>query len=232
MKVFKKLAISIQAGAEELVGRLENHEAVAQSMIADMERAVARAKVQFTRIQADRQHTGNRIGELRDQEKQWIDRAKRVSSQDEARALECIRRLKQVRDDIERVTNDEHELTESEHKLKQNLESLERTFGDLRRKKNSLSCRQSCVDAIRTANILGDNPTSDIEETFSRWKCDVMTKEILSERHIEASDSLQEDFEKQEENEKLKELLYNIISETEQSDETRVEGGIHGKASF
>jgi hypothetical protein len=129
------------------------------------------------------------------------------------------------------LENDRHELVDSERKMQSNLDGLERTLSELRRKKNSLSCRQRCVDALKAADAFHDNPAADIEDTFARWESDVMTKEMVGERYQEPTDQLKEDFEKEEQEKNLKAMLDQLVCEPAESSENDREGGNHDSSS-
>ncbi len=212
MKAFKRLAVSIQAHTEELVGKIENHEAVADSMIREMERARARARIHFTRVQADRVRLDGKLSDLRNQESQWMDRAGRVHSMDEKRALECARRVKATREEITRTESDREEVWNTEEKLSADLERLERSLAEIRQRKNSLACRQECADAVSAMDKTGGAGTYDVSEAFSRWESRILEKELLSDRTDDAPDTLEKEFEAEEEEKELRSLLGEITA--------------------
>lgn len=210
MKTIKRLAVSIQAHTEELVGRIENHEAVADSMIREMERSRARARIHFTRVQADRARLDKKLSDLKNRESQWVDRAGRVHTMDDKRALECARRVKTTREEIARTEEDRDQVWKTEEKLSADIECLERKLAEIKQRKNSLACRQECADAVSAMEKTGGTALYDASEAFSRWESRIMEKEILSDRGVEAPDSLDKEFTNEEEEEELRTLLGEI----------------------
>ena len=77
-----------------MVTQVENHEALAQSAIRDVQRAAARAKVQLAKVRKDGRALRDQLAEAREAEATWRERAQRTASEDEERAVECLRRSK------------------------------------------------------------------------------------------------------------------------------------------
>jgi len=213
MKIFKKLAVSIQANAENIAGKLENHEAVAQSMIADMEKSVAHARVHFMKVQTDRKKVESKLLHITKDLALWKTRARQVSTIDKNRAIECVKRVKNCQGDIARLENDKKELYITEKKLQSNLAVLGQKLAEIKRKKHSLSCRQSCVDALGSSKKVENLHGDDLIETFERWETDVMVHESVLGDHVEDQDELNEQFQEQEDNEELHLMLDEILSE-------------------
>jgi hypothetical protein len=54
---------------------------------------MAKARIHFSRVRKDRMMLDKRLSEPQAGETQWTDRARRIASMDESRALECVRRI-------------------------------------------------------------------------------------------------------------------------------------------
>lgn len=218
MKAFKRLAVTIQSRTEELIGSLENHQAVAESMIQQMKQAAAKARIHFARVQADRQRLERRLRELHDAELRWVERARRVSSTDETRALACVRRLKATREEIARVESEREQVAKADRALAADLERLERQLAELERRKNTLACRQGCVDALTAVERADATNLEDLCGAFSRWETSVMEKEIMTGRHEKPVDPVENDFAAEEEERELRSMLDDIIAAPEAGD--------------
>jgi phage shock protein A len=212
MNIFKKIAISIQAGTEDLVGKLENHEAVAESMIEEMGKALALAKVQLNRIGSDRSLTEKKLIEIDKQVLLWKDRARRVAVTDESKAMECVWRIKLLQDENVRLKESLSELTGTELKLQQNINSLEDRLREIKRRKNSLLCRQSCSDALSLAEKFDSNSHDEISHTLERWESAIMVNEYLNGETVHC-DELKQSCEKEEQAAALKNMLDEIMNE-------------------
>ena len=64
MRTFKRLFATLTAGFDSFIDQVENHEAVAEAVVADVRRQAARLKVQLSRLD---QHI-DRLGRQRRQD--------------------------------------------------------------------------------------------------------------------------------------------------------------------
>lgn len=212
MKTIKRFMFGVSAKMEELVGQMENHEAVAASMIAEAQRSAAAARIQLGRVRADRDRLHTRLGQLTQSEKQWKVRARKMATENEDGAIECVRRIKQVRKDIEQTTRDAAEVDEVERKLRKVLAEIEDKIRLLRRKKHALRCRQSCAEAVEVVSCDGLGRADEIDELLTRWETSVVEKEIRFDiDHHHDVDEFARTFENEEQRDELKQMLDEII---------------------
>ena len=100
MSVFKRLSATFSSRIDHLVGQIENHDAVVEAAIRDARQAVAKSKVRLSRLKADGIRLRRKRAELLQAESQWTQRAKDSATQDENRALECLRRRQDCQQQI------------------------------------------------------------------------------------------------------------------------------------
>ena len=213
MRPLKSIAVSFNARFKQAVNQLENHEAVAESIITEVERAAARAKVQLNRIKDETRRLEEEADRLREEERAWALRAKKVHDLDESRALECVRRLKRVRASIVSAGEQVKDSAALENQLADDLLKIEERLVLLRRRKKSLSGRQHTARALKTVQEGSSGLSDEITDLFSRWESQVTEWEIRTgESHLERDD-FEESFTKAEEEEDLKKCLQEILSE-------------------
>lgn len=222
MRCIKNVAVSVGAHIEKIATRFENHQAVVLSMITEMEQAVAKVKVQLGSVRRNIELLSQKKENLASEEYRWIERARKVASIDEGKAIECVRRLKQVREKIAGTGREFAALQEIEIKLSEQCSVLDGKLHTLRMKKNDLVARQNCADAMNISNGNSDGIENDIEAIFTRWETDITGKEIRAEATVPESDLFEKEFSRNEENDELKKMLMDItgndVSDTSTSD--------------
>lgn len=164
----KHLATSLNATFESFVTRIENHEAVAASMIQDISQAAARLRVQSNRVQSQVATFERSRQTLQTQADCWQTRAQTRSLSNPAQALQCLQRRDATRTRLERVTRELTESTELQNQLALNLQQIEQRLSELRTRRTALASREACVGAIARSHP--DESCNDIDALFDRWE--------------------------------------------------------------
>ncbi|MBT3379926.1 MAG: hypothetical protein HN742_03170 [Lentisphaerae bacterium] len=208
--VFRRWTVGMASGVDRMVGKIENQEALVGSAIRSLQRSAARAKVQLARVRQDGIRLRHELADAEDAEAQWRDRAGRTASEDEARALECLRRAKQAhRKGSEfRRRLDVHAGTEEQ--LRKDMRAVENRLAELKEKRNLMRTRQSRAEALCTVHDVSAPMGAEIEEIFDRWECHVTEAEIESGCQVDEADSFGDEFLTQEEEEGLRLELQEI----------------------
>ena len=94
MSLFRRISTSITSTVDRAVSKVENHDAIINSALRDTQQAAARSRVRLARVRKDGENLRTRRGELELAVTRWTDRAKKIATEDEAKALECLRRRK------------------------------------------------------------------------------------------------------------------------------------------
>src|SRR3954462_10166110 len=102
MRPLKRLAISMNAQFSDVINQLENHEAVADCVLKEVEQAAAKAKVQHARVRNDQRRLEGEAERTAHEIALWRERAVKSHAVDERRALECVRRAKRGETDLAR----------------------------------------------------------------------------------------------------------------------------------
>ena len=186
-----------------MVTQVENHESLAVSAIREVQKNAARARVQLGRVQRDGETLRRRTAEARDAAATWRDRA-RGSDDDEARALECLRRARRAErqaDELERRLA-EHERIEKQ--LTSDVARIDERLGELRERHNVLRTRESRAHALATVREAGAPMCTDTSDLFERWETQVAERELAGDCTHDAAgllahDAFEEEFETREE---------------------------------
>ena len=169
----KRLMASFGARFDHFVTLVENHEAVADSVIRDVRAGAAKIKVQLGRVTTEMNRLDERHADLRSQMETWRNRAERYADSDETQALECVRRLERTERELSAVERQRAEFSDLRRDLQVRLDEVERRLSDLRMKRTSLSSRAVRANATRAAN----DPAADIDDVFDRWEMAVVENE-------------------------------------------------------
>jgi phage shock protein A len=146
MGYFGRFTSGIVARIDELVARVENHEALADAALQELQAATARGQARHARVRRDGDALRKALGEQQQAVTQWRERALRQS--EEARALECLRRSRsaaqKVADLEQRIARHE----QAERTLAQDVAALGERLAQLREQRNVMRARQTCAEAL------------------------------------------------------------------------------------
>jgi phage shock protein A len=212
MARIKRWTHGFVASIDSMIVQVENHEAQAASALRELEQGVARSKVQLSRVERDGRVMKLALAEEVEAAARWRERARR--EENEARALECLRRHKrsEVRAADLRSSFQDHERIEQQ--LKRDVQTLERRLVELRQQRNTMRTRQSRADAFSVAQGSGDVEDAEIGRIFERWETRIAESEAQSGCLVATTaDSFDEEFLDAEEAASLKLELAELKEE-------------------
>ena len=202
----KRLAATVSASFEDVLGRIENHEAVAECAIDDMRKAVAQIKVQLGRASAEHKQLQNTLTEAEQAVTDWQQRALAVADSDEEKALQCLERAEQQQSRVAELTDQVAEHQGLVDDLTQTLQRAEGELQSLNLKKTSLAARDARSRSLRKVERAGSK-TSAVD-AFDRWETSVLADEALDTvGRSTAADPLQQEFTASEQQTRLREKL-------------------------
>ena len=206
MARIKRWTHGFVASIDSMIVQVENHEAQATSAICDLERGVARSKVQLSRVERDGRALKQALCEEEEAAARWRDRARREEIQE--RALECLRRHKRSESRVKELRQSQAEHEHIEQQLRRDVQTLERRLVELRQQRNTMRTRQSRAEAFSVAQGSADAEAGEIGQIFERWETRVAETEVQSGCLVAQVDSFDDEFLEAEEAESLKlELL-------------------------
>ena len=96
MKTIKRITTSLCANFDWAITQIENHEALVNVAMRDIQHAGAKAQGQLNRVRKDGEQMRAKLADLKSAEALWADRAVRCAAVDEGKALECVKRRKKA----------------------------------------------------------------------------------------------------------------------------------------
>ncbi len=212
MNVLKRWTSGVASSFEWLLRQIENHDALIESAIADVQRSAARARVQLERVKKDGAAMRQRAVELSETEDAWKQRATQEAQLDEEKAIECLRRRKRIAAQRATLEVQEREHSKTEKQLTQELLGIEQKLQELQSQKNILRVRQSRSEAAQALNLRDPMVFTEIDSILERWDEKVTTLEIQSGAALGVCDELEAAFLSREEQEALKAELHTLAA--------------------
>lgn len=216
MSIIKRLTTTIVARVDQLVGGIENHDAVIEAAIKDARQATAKAKVRLQRLSQERQKMAARIVELRNKEAEWTQRAQHVAAQDEEKALACIRRRRECQRQIDELTAAVAKQRQAEDKISADVRDAETRISEMNQKRSLMRTRESAAEALATFNRFDEAQTINVDDTFERWEVRVSEAELRSDCSLQQDgfDNLEREFIDAEERASLRSELETLNKES------------------
>ena len=214
MNLIKRFTTSITATLDSAVGQLENHDAIIEATIKQTRQAVAKTKARINTLLRQLQTYETQLNEAAEQADLWVDRATKLASSNQAKALKCVARRNQCASDVERLTRliDKQKQLISDVTL--NLDSLQRKLDEMTQKHNLMRSRQAVADVNRAVGCASRD--DNVNGTFERWESVVVEHEMAIEDAClenQCRDPLDLEFSRQETEAQLLEQLAEMTQE-------------------
>jgi phage shock protein A len=174
--LFQRFGRAFGARLDGMIARVENHEALFESAVRELEATLGRAEREAARAVSTTVRLRKSLAEERDATTSWHERAVRESV--EARGVECLRRSKRAlrRSEELRGLVAEHEALE--RRLLARTEFLRRELAEFREQEALLRARQ------RRSEHLAEAPDAvsglDLAELLVRWETHVRETELVN----------------------------------------------------
>ena len=206
MRYLKRWTTGVFSRIDSFVAQVENHEALANEALKNLQQTTARAQVQLKRVREDGHRLQQQCAEQREQTARWRERAKR-SIVDDARAMECLRREKLAQRGVDELEHrlQEHERTEQQ--LVADVRGLDTRLATLREQRNLMRTRQSRAEAMGFAQGDALQLTGDIDDMFDRWEVRITQAESAGGVGLSTEDTFEGEYSSQEEQEELRREL-------------------------
>jgi len=191
MARFKRWTHGVVASIDSLIVQVENHEAQVSSTLRELEQGVARSKVQLMRVERDGVALKQALAEETEAASRWRDRATR--EEQEARALECLRRHKRSQSRALELSQNQAEHARVELQLKRDIQTLEQRLFELRQQRNTMRTRQTRAEAFSVVQGSGVE-NGEIGAILERWETRVAETEVASGCLLASLDSFDDEF--------------------------------------
>lgn len=219
MKVVRRLTTTISANFASLVDQIENHEALADAGIREVEQAFAKAKVDLKRVERDGRRMQNKLTELASEVEVWRARAKEIKESDREKALRCVEKMQRAEEQIIPLKAQLTEQRQMEQSLKRDLRKIEDRLHILHQRKNALMARESRAIALKDFGPEESMIFSEIDRLFDRWETRVNEHEIRADINEFEGDDLEQEFAEKDRRKNL-ELLLDTIEEEKPTNTT------------
>lgn len=215
MSFFKRMTSGVVSRIDWMVSHVENHEALAERAIQQMQQAGARARVQLARVNKDGIQLRARIKEEQQNHQRWQQRAVQFANSDQDRALECLRRSKMAEKNFHNLNERYREHEHAQHKLSKDIQTIEERIKELKEKLNLMRTRQSRAEAVTAIGKVNPNGTH-LDDVFERWEMSISETEIYSGLDHQQDQFEKEFMDQEEENDLLAELSLLVDSQKEE----------------
>ncbi len=211
MSLFQRISATITSTVDRAVTRVENHDAIINAALKDTRQAAARSRVRLERVRRDGASLKRRYRDLDVAAGRWAERAKSVAHDDEAKALECLRRRRDCLAQLGNLRESIEKHDELEARISEQVKKIEARIGEVTHQRNMMRSRQSVAEAMNTMHNVQGTAVSDIEDTFDRWEINLGESEILFGASA-PSDPLDMAFLDEEDSAELKAELDDLIA--------------------
>ena len=212
MNSLKRIFFTLKAQLDGVADDFENHEAVAGVAINELETYQGKTRVHQHRLQEMIQQFESKLTDLNKEAETWSARAVKLKDQDEAKALECVKRMLQIRQQIKVL---EPELTKAREQFGQcqkDLTEIQAQLHALHTQKEVLSARQNRIQLQSSFHVDQLNPTTGAQAIFKRWEQSVVGAE-WSGPIPPVKDSFADEFTQEESDLELKMLLIELTAQ-------------------
>ena len=216
MSLIRRISTSITSSVDRAVSKVENHDAIINAALRDTQQAAARARVRLERVRKDGRQLTERKAGLEQAVVRWAERAKSVAAENEAKALECLRRRRECEQQLEYVVDAIRKHEELETRIAGQVKKIEARIGEVAQQRNMMRSRQSVADAMRTISSVEGISYGEVEETFDRWETNLGETEVMMGA-MSNSDPLETEFLAEEDADELRAELALLLDKTEDS---------------
>ncbi len=215
MNNLKKIFISIKSQVDQVANDFENHEALAEAAIQDLHTLGSKTRLHLHRVSKMSAHYQKQLEQLQKQARLWSERALKARKEDEQKALQCVKRLRQTQQQITLLEQQYQESCKQEAKIRDDLNQISEQLQVLKNKKEILAARQNRASIQESLNSKDCNPILEVNHIFERWEGSVVSSEFEAPDLDCEPDPLTQEFEQEEDELALKMMLDELGQQAE-----------------
>jgi phage shock protein A len=220
MSLLKRLSTTLISRIDRVVTEIENHDAVIQAALDEMNSKMAKAKIALNQACRERDRIKTELKTQRNNDHRWQERAIICARTDETKALECLRRSRKSRDQTAVLQKSLDEYTRSIEKMTGNIQSCAQRLSEMKQRLTLMRAKQATSKAGATVQPLYGNTESVLEDTFTRWELHINHDDILLKYTKDAVedvvDDLEHEFITQEQQDDLRNELAALLTKEKQ----------------
>ncbi|MGH1539983.1 MAG: PspA/IM30 family protein [Arenicella sp.] len=218
MRLFNRISSTILSSVDRVVSQVENHDAVVESMLKEIQSSAAEARIRLRRVQKDGQAMQQRLQELKQADLDWSERAKTSAETDEQKALLCLQRRQQCRGQIEKLDMALSQHSRLEQQLVDNVKNIDARLQEVSQQRNVMKSRQAVSEAMRVIGRINGETERGVEDAFDRWEVSITRSEItaghIDDLSCDPLDELEAEFVSSEQQAQLRHELEELIGKS------------------
>jgi phage shock protein A len=224
MNTVKRLFVSIKQHIENVAEDFEDHQALINAAIAELNDIGTTTQIQLNRTRNDTVSYNKQIEDIQTESNRWAERAKKIHAEDESTALDCMKRIKRLQSQSQRLAEQIDHSVDIERQLTKDLDAINTKRNELKIRKDNLSSRHNRTVADQLITHSPNGVVTQADNILDRWENRVVSQEYRTQptdnpAHDDTVDSLQSQFEQEEDNEQLKQMLEQLTHPTKHSDQ-------------
>lgn len=224
MNTVKRLFISIKQQIENVAEDFEDHQALINAAIVELNEVGATAQTQLNRTRNELVGYEKKIKEIETESTLWADRARKLHTEDESKALDCVKRIKALQSQSQRLAEQVDQSIEAERHLLKDLNAINDKRSELKARKDNLSSRQNRTVADQLMAHSENGVVTQADKILDHWENRVVSNEYRTQQthhaeRLDTVDPLQHQLEQEEEMESLKNMLDQLTKPTDQTDQ-------------
>ncbi len=198
---------------DQVVGEIENHDALIEAAIREQQKKLSAARVECNRITSQGEKVKAEIKDLAAKQSRWQERAVKEAESNQERALACVQQYENLGEQIQRLTEMEKQYGSANLKLREDIKRGETELLELKQKHQLMRARQSTADALGKFGNVGETRLDEVESSFDRWEVKISQGEMnAGETLIDAElDELERDYMAEETEVELKKKLEQLL---------------------
>ena len=220
MNNLKRIFVSIKSQIDHVADEFENHEALAGVAIDDLQEIASKTRLHLHRVSKMSEKYKQQLIVQKQQANLWSDRAIKSKDKDEQKALQCVKRLRQIQQQIKSLEQQCIESTAQEEKIQADIELIQDQLQTLKTKKEMLAARQNRSNLQGSLSIKSSGSLQEVQNVFERWEGSVVSSEFSTSEQTIEIDSLAQPFEQEEDELALKMMLDELTEKANTSENT------------
>lgn len=226
MNNLKRIFVSIKSQVDQVADEFENHEALAGAAIQDLQAVGSKTRLHLHKVSKLSAQYQKQLEQQQELARLWSERAPKARKEDEQKALQCVKRLRQTQKQITLLEKQCEESAEQESKIRNDLNTISEQLQVLQNKKEILAARQNRASVQDTLKNKAGNPVQEVNNIFERWEGRVVSSEFEVPDVDIDTDNFASEFEQEEDELALKKML-DELSEEKSSSENNLAGEDH-----
>ena len=211
MSLIKRTFISLQAKVDNLVGDIENHDALIKVAIGEQKQKIAAAKIETKRLESQLFKVEQDLHDAKTNINRWTERAVREAAEDESKALACLKRKQATAKKLSELNRIRSEYQSTLTKMKSNIGRCESEFQGMMQKHQLLRARQSTSEAMQYIDQYHANSSDALATSFDRWETRLAQTDFQVDMH-EDIDAVEQTYIDEEQTSALKDELATLLA--------------------